>query len=219
MKTKPTKAEWAALRVRLNLTLDGHREVFDQFSERVGALFREKLEALQTESTVLFRKPAISLRLIVAGDPAAKLIVMPHWIRPTGVLGGRLLCDLLTLELWTESPVMTAKGPGVQLRRKLTVRNRNGGMGWLVGSIFTSAEADALRVVDTLRDFVTDARAVLARNRANCCVCGRALTDELSRSRGVGPECVKGLEWFAFLASSSVTIQAAPDAAEKAGAA
>jgi hypothetical protein len=40
---------------------------------------------------------------------------------------------------------------------------------------------------------------VFARSHDSCCVCGRHLTDEQSRSRGIGPECIKTVDFFLYL--------------------
>jgi hypothetical protein len=58
---------------------------------------------------------------------------------------------------------------------------------------------DIARAVGTIQDFLTDHLAVLARSHDNCCVCGRALTDELSRSRGIGPECIQKIGCIGIL--------------------
>lgn len=60
-----------------------------------------------------------------------------------------------------------------------------------VNRIHTSAVTDLLTALGTMEDYLRDPRAVLARSHDNCCCCGRRLTDELSRSRGIGPECIK----------------------------
>jgi hypothetical protein len=44
----------------------------------------------------------------------------------------------------------------------------------------------------TAREMLLDDQGeVLARSRDRCCICGRKLTDELSCSRGIGPECYR----------------------------
>jgi hypothetical protein len=55
------------------------------------------------------------------------------------------------------------------------------------------------RAVAVMDDFLADRRAVFARSHNNCCVCGRSLTDEQSRARGIGPECIKGVDFFLVL--------------------
>src|SRR5262249_43717595 len=70
-----------------------------------------------------------------------------------------------------------------------------------VGTIHKTAADDARRIIQTIRDFLDDSRAVLARSSDHCCVCGRGLTDELSRSRGIGPECFKRANIMAILAA------------------
>ena len=51
-----------------------------------------------------------------------------------------------------------------------------------------AAVREFLRVAET---FTTSPWQVFARSVDNCCCCGRALTDGTSRSRGVGPECLR----------------------------
>ena len=58
--------------------------------------------------------------------------------------------------------------------------------GWLDGALGVMA------------DFILDARTVFARSHGHCCCCGKGLRDELSRARGIGPECVRFLNWLAF---------------------
>jgi hypothetical protein len=130
------------------------------------------------------RKPNISLRLIADGDPPAKLIVLPYW----SAHGKYVHHHFLRWELLVEEDVKTPQGPAKRWQRR--------GNAILAESvpkmatIYATAEDDARRVVATVRSFIEDARAVLARSCDNCCICGRALTDELSRSRGIGPECL-----------------------------
>jgi hypothetical protein len=77
-----------------------------------------------------------------------------------------------------------------------------------VGSIYRTAEADVRRAVEVMRDFLDDHSAVFARSHDHCCCCGKGLTDELSRSRGIGPECIKKIPYAAFKATPTNTIVA-----------
>jgi hypothetical protein len=60
--------------------------------------------------------------------------------------------------------------------------------------IYRSALDDAQRFIGTVREFLDNPGAVFARSHDACCICGRTLTDELSRSRGIGPECILKLD-------------------------
>ena len=64
--------------------------------------------------------------------------------------------------------------------------------------IHPSAENDVMTVLGTMEDFLVNPRFVLARSHDNCCCCGRCLTDELSQSRGIGPECIKNIEFMMY---------------------
>jgi hypothetical protein len=64
-----------------------------------------------------------------------------------------------------------------------------------VGRFFYARFEDALRTLrDALSAFATDPVGGLSIKPDHCLNCGRKLTDELSRSRGIGPECIKSWE-------------------------
>lgn len=54
----------------------------------------------------------------------------------------------------------------------------------------------ATAIVEMAKLFVADPQSVIAKNTNNCCVCGKALRDEVSRARGVGPECLTKMGVF-----------------------
>jgi hypothetical protein len=83
--------------------------------------------------------------------------------------------------------------------------------------IYPSAPRDAARVVETIHDFLDDAAAVFARSHDHCCICGRGLTDEVSRSRGIGPECVHKIQWggIALEFASSIVVRDEPSPSAK----
>jgi hypothetical protein len=45
--------------------------------------------------------------------------------------------------------------------------------------------------VNTVNDFILFPWQIFSRSKDRCCCCGKPLTDEISRSRGVGPECLR----------------------------
>jgi uncharacterized protein (TIGR02996 family) len=136
------------------------------------------------------RRPPISLRLIVEGEPPAKLVVLPH-ATVSGRRGQRTVrldCARMDCELVdTGSALKSYVRLGVSLSPCAAHLGRR---------YWQTATQDVQRVVETVRDFVTDRRKVLARSQDHCCICGRGLTDELSRGRGIGPECVQRCHHF-----------------------
>jgi hypothetical protein len=147
----------------------------------------------------LRRRPNVGLRLIADGCPLAKLIVLPYWSSRRKHLD----CSRLAVELLTEETRRTNTGDAAKKWQKqitLAVSPEKAA----AGLIRPSAEADAGRVVETMASFLRDHKAVLARSRDNCAICGRGLSDELSRSRGIGPECIRVAPYFEYLTSRSI---------------
>jgi hypothetical protein len=128
----------------------------------------------------------------------AKLIALPQWNPYRHALD----CQSLWLELLTEEVRRTPRGPALKWTRRFSCRLS--GAGPKVWRIHSTVLYDLRRVVATVDSFVQDHRAVLARSHDHCCICGRVLTDELSRSRGIGPECIHKTEWGAFLNAQSL---------------
>jgi hypothetical protein len=171
----------------IDARLGAHASVLEQFRGQVAALFAAMHQRVASDGRPLSRKPNVSLRLIANGEPVAKLIVLPHWSSWHKCLDR----DTITTELIEERVVDTPQGHG-KVRRRAFTAQAAGWPGWRACRYYSStALADLARVVDTITAFVTDTRAVLARNHDYCALCGRHLTDELSRSRGIGPECIQ----------------------------
>jgi hypothetical protein len=56
-------------------------------------------------------------------------------------------------------------------------------------------DQDKARIVrDFYYAFAADPLAIFALESENCCLCGKKLTDRVSRSRGIGPDCFRGWE-------------------------
>jgi hypothetical protein len=188
-----TRREWAEIRSAANDVLQENAAILDAFRRRVTALF----EAMRDGKEEPFkRRPNISLRLIALGDPPAKVITIPH-VRHDRT-GGYLIPHNHTIELMEKKAIRAQDKDAEQLRCKLAFNNSD--LTPSVGAIYKSAVADACRTIATIRDFLGDSRAVLARGCDHCCICGRHLTDEVSRSRGIGPECILKTDVVAVLA-------------------
>jgi hypothetical protein len=155
------------------------------------------------------RRPNISLRLIADGQPTAKLLVLPKWSKAKGLLH----CADLRLEFLTETLVETPDGDAQKWSKRLafdilpkdTMKFSRDDTPQLEPNVFelrrysTDAVEVLRRAVAVMEDFLADRRAVFARSHDSCCVCGRTLTDEQSRSRGIGPECIKTVDFFLYL--------------------
>lgn len=45
--------------------------------------------------------------------------------------------------------------------------------------------------ISTVSDFILFPWQIFSRSKDRCCCCGKWLTDDISRSRGIGPECLR----------------------------
>lgn len=45
--------------------------------------------------------------------------------------------------------------------------------------------------ISTVNDFILFPWQVFGRSKDNCCCCGKRLTDDSSRAKGIGPECLR----------------------------
>jgi hypothetical protein len=197
----PTRVGWGAIRADVDRYLAANADVLGAFRDRLTGLFVAMRDALVKEDKEPFRRrPNVSLRLIVAGEPAAKLIALPH-VRHDRT-GGYLIPWGHTIELMERRPLKLVhegrEADTVQFLKKLDFQD-TGPRAFRAGSLYRSAADDARRLVETIREFLGDARAVLSRGCDHCCICGRPLTDELSRSRGIGPECIRKADIVAVL--------------------
>jgi hypothetical protein len=212
----PTRVGWARIRSEAADYVRENAAILATFRERITSLF----EAMRGDKEPFKRRPNISLRLIAAGTPTAKVITLP------GVrfdrAGGYLLPASHVIELMEQREVKVRGADGeqdaLQFRRKLSIYS-DGGLRHLepcglTGSLYASAVEDARRIVGTIREFLDDSRAVLARGCDHCAICGRGLTDELSRSRGIGPECIKRSDIVLALISPVSSGFALPEAVE-----
>jgi hypothetical protein len=128
-------------------------------------------------------RPQVGLRLVADGKPGAMLVALPYWSQGTKAIDpSRLDCEWMS---GSEEPGYMFTGWDFRRGFKLEVS-----LGWTdlrrcPGTII----GDIGRMLATMRDYLADDRAVFARGSPGCCICGKLLSDEKSRSRGVGPDC------------------------------
>jgi hypothetical protein len=170
--------DWRALQQGADEVLGEHAAMLNRFRDEMMELFRGICDGRESFK----RKPNISLKLIMAGEPPAKLFALPSWNGYRKKLDcSKVRCEMLTERdfgggdrRWSQQAVIQLTGdrPSLSLHGE-TIRE------------------DIGRIAATVGDYLDDRRAVLARSCESCCVCGRHLTDELSRGRGIGPECIQ----------------------------
>jgi hypothetical protein len=169
-------------------------EHFGEFAN-VYTMFRLQMEpffqALSKGVCEFARRPPISLRLMLLGEPLAKLSVLPLWHqrRKSNIID----CSTTIGELLVEEKKTVSGRSVVRWRRVLDFTLPKDGRP-RCGRLGLNGLHNLERIAGTIVAFVDDARGVLARNHDHCCICGRHLTDEVSRSRGIGPECIEKLD-------------------------
>ena len=116
--------------------------------------------------------------------PAIKLAVPPD--RTLRISPGKN--DAVDVELATPRLRYVSHSPQIALT----------GNGPIVRGWGRESESDTRLVVEVLAAFLADPASAFARHGGWCGICGRMLTDPRSLSRGIGPECMSALEFFAL---------------------
>jgi hypothetical protein len=185
-KKKQEQEYWAEQRARSQVLADQSLALFQTFHEVTTAYFTEEVAGQTFE-----RKPHISITLVTLGEPRAKIAIRPCWQTTYGekktlsLLPDRVHIELLVERLeWKNSEQIVATHKDLELVLYKTKVS--------MGRYYPNRVEECIgRVVETMTAFMIDPEPVLARSCDHCCVCGRGLTDETSRSRGIGPECLK----------------------------
>ena len=157
----------------------------DTFSLFKGVV-RPLFEAMLEEETEFSRGPNVSLRLPAQGTPAAWVLVRPCWDRRRKEVRSGMTAETVFERLATSGIGCGKPLPHVEVAVELGERNPR----WTLWS-HQHGEMALETMTGTMAEFVEDPAVVLARSSNRCCLCGRRLTDEVSRGRGVGPECIQ----------------------------
>lgn len=133
------------------------------------------------------RRPTIGLRLQLPGHKT--LAIRPGWSPPRHRHAadpadprrfGRLQLDSVTLELLGPGKLLT-----VMLAEGTPPRS---------GSVFKDAGKNLghlATILETAHDLLMNPMEVFSRQADRCCCCSKPLTDVVSRTRGIGPECIR----------------------------
>lgn len=139
-----------------------------------------------SEGKVYSRAPSLALRL-PHGDYV--IVVKPSITRRQGVMvddrGVQIECLKRCNDAVQNKFPVTMLKVSVEIAARKTMWYCNG-----------KSEGAATALVEMARLFVDAPQSVIARNTDNCCCCGKSLRDEVSRARGVGPECLTKMGVF-----------------------
>ena len=183
------KEEWAVIRREANEVINS--PVVEEFRLLCERHFEGALEG----KGPFRRRPSVSLRFVCDTPVATKLVACPCGTVRHGEYVPH--ADKVYCELLQEQPTIVNGVEARKFIRHLTFTVKPEGAS--LGTIYPSAVEDAGNALGVMADFISDARTVFARSHNHCCCCGKRLRDELSRARGIGPECVRVLNWLAFV--------------------
>lgn len=181
-----TKIDWDTIR-KQSQELLADSTVVEPFRRQMERLFAEMLA---DKPPPYMRRPIAALRLICDTETPAKLIVHPGWSRRTGTLAiDRIECELL------QERVRICNGQPVrqfdkQINMMIAPTKRD------IGGMHATGAKDLMTVLQAMEDYLESPQAVFARSHDHCCCCGKHLTDTLSRSRGIGPECIQRIGYI-----------------------
>lgn len=180
----------------MSAILEASRPVLEPFRDYLGEYLRWMEDERQkaTPSDGYETRPLIGLKLELAGDE--KLAIRPLWKRPAirrishapyveMYEPGRINPQVITLELL---------GPGKLF--DLTLKPGEIRRGRAYYDMDTNRKF-VKTITDAARSLLLDPMATFAGQSEHCCKCGKALTDLTSRTRGIGPECIRYFRWFA----------------------
>lgn len=169
-------------------------------SHRVGAEVADTVHQLTTERLKQVtmnanRRPSVGLRL-ESGDHL--LVITPDLFRQLSPE------SIERFGLWASYPGFVAElrlkcfedpgASGFLIKARIESDGRMRVNKWLRDMAKTEPAIEQLKAM--LGQLTADPATLFTQSRDRCCMCGRKLTDPLSRGRGVGPECVKSLDWL-----------------------
>lgn len=211
-RTKRKVFDWAAWSSELTAF---RRDTLDSAGAYLAGYFGQSLPEPDTAEGGYTRRPVLGLRL--RPDDTQTLAIRPHWTPPhsgnlrdgngeavwEGVLGdasrrkyiyvdhpGKLDTEVICIELLDKKQrllglTLSANAPPkpTYVRWDMDINRQ---------SIRT--------ITDLLHGLLIEPEATFAQSAQSnhCCCCGRGLTDVVSRTRGIGPECIKSKSYGYF---------------------
>jgi hypothetical protein len=172
---------------RFEAEVTAHQHIFEPLENWLTGHFSQQHEERYNGPEERYcryrRRPNIGLRLLTP-DRTQVLVVRPRW-RPPRVLRhkveqfGMLNLIALDLELMRDT----------KLEQHIILRYLEPAKPEVTATDPDQRRADLATIVGICHDFLMDPEGVLARSPDNCCNCGRRLTSNVSRTRGVCSKC------------------------------
>ena len=150
------------------------------------------------DKTNLKRRPPVALCL---RDPDHVFTLKPGFRQPrkrlvdrieTIVEYGQMEFDTIYIDCVSviEMPPQNGR-PVLQHQRACKLRvNEAGQLSWSSWT-YRYAPIAVHEFVNTANDFILFPWQIFSRSKDRCCCCGKRVTDDISRSRGIGPECLR----------------------------
>jgi hypothetical protein len=175
----------------------------EYMAEYFAFVLEEREESPATEYS---QRPLIGLRLELEG--LKRLAIRPDWSPPIKrrryddrgqfqgwniITPGSIDPNIITVELLTPGKALSLKLDRTAVK--------------LAGKVFVNQDLnrDNLKLItDAAHALLTNPFARFAQQEEHCCCCGKSLSDVVSRTRGIGPECIK---YFRFFDTAPVSVQ------------
>jgi hypothetical protein len=142
----------------------------------------------------LERRPPVALCL---RDPDYVFTLKPGFTKPMKFGGriikyGEMLYDSVYIDCVSITEIPSKDRPILKHEKVCSLRlAANGQLSSKGGWSFRDAPIAVHEFVNVAKDFVLFPWQVFGRSTDYCCCCRKYLTDDTSRSRGIGPECLR----------------------------
>ncbi len=197
MMTCNRQQEFDAIAVAVDAAVSDNTTGLDTFYQWASQFF---LSA--SNGKTYSRRPPLGFKLVCGGFPHARIAIRPAWSSwRKEVIPTTVEIELLVEIHASEAARTELIGGDPQYADvKLSTVESVLGFNLTPGRIkrhkiyFIHAVDGVKRMIDTINQFVVCPEEVFARSSDHCCICGRALSDDVSRTRGIGPECAATLQ-------------------------
>lgn len=139
----------------------------------------------EAEGKTFTRRPPLSLTIPAAGDPIGWLIVYPGWDKKAKYLHHHHINIELMVERVAGKPTSEME---IRIPCCMFIEPHSWSILW--------GEEGISRVTEAASAFLHDPLATFTKAVGHCCICRHKLKDEVSKARGIGPECLRHATFF-----------------------
>jgi hypothetical protein len=162
--------------------------ILEPFRQYLSEYFEFVADEKGINEQPIFKRPLIGLKLDVNGGRPT-LAVRPGWKKakkyPTDEnpgIPGEFQPQEITLELVKELKLILSPGEAIKVLGRVYVNQ-------------DTNKRNLKAICETADSLLRNPLATFGQQADRCVCCHRSLTDLISRTRGIGPECIK---WFSF---------------------